>query len=80
MRSALGARATKLKPLPQQPYLFYERRVVTWNVTSPYEYLSVSKPLTYSGTNQADPIFTVAMACESPRSLLAAVQAEPLYL
>ncbi|ORY78098.1 hypothetical protein BCR35DRAFT_267012 [Leucosporidium creatinivorum] len=53
----------KYHPLP---YLFYERRVVTWNVTSPYEYLSVSKPLTYSGTNQADPIFTVAMAWDHP--------------
>ncbi|KAK4047506.1 hypothetical protein OIO90_006148 [Microbotryomycetes sp. JL221] len=55
----------KYHPLP---YLFYERRVVTWNVTSPYEYLSVSKPLTYSGTNQADPIFTVSMAWDHPSS------------
>lgn len=43
--------------------------MVTWNVTSPYEYLSVSKPLTYSGTNQADPIFTVSMSCSSNRFL-----------
>lgn len=50
-------------PGVSQPYLFYERRVVTWNVTAPYEYLSVSKPLTYSGTNQADPIFTVSISC-----------------
>jgi hypothetical protein len=49
-----------------QPYLHYVRHVVTWNVTSPYEYLSVSRPLIYSGTNQADPIFTVSMACTSP--------------
>jgi hypothetical protein len=35
-------------------------------VTAPYEYISVSKPLTYSGTNQADPIFTVSMAWEKP--------------
>ncbi|BGP09240.1 hypothetical protein OF846_003005 [Rhodotorula toruloides] len=53
----------KYHPLP---YLHYVRHVVTWNVTSPYEYLSVSKPLTYSGTNQADPIFTVSMAWQSP--------------
>ncbi|KAL8287651.1 hypothetical protein RQP46_003509 [Phenoliferia psychrophenolica] len=53
----------KYHPLP---YLFYERRAVTWNVTAPYEYLSVSKPLTYSGTNQADPIFTVSMSWDHP--------------
>lgn len=35
-------------------------------MTAPYEYISVSKPLTYSGTNQADPIFTVSMAWEKP--------------
>jgi len=45
-------------------------RLVTWNVTSPYNYLSVSKPLTYLGTNQADPIFTVSMACK--RNLVSA--------
>jgi hypothetical protein len=39
---------------------------VTWNTTAPYEYLSVSKPLTYSGTNQADPIFTTAIAWDHP--------------
>ncbi|GAA6010122.1 hypothetical protein JCM10207_007570 [Rhodosporidiobolus poonsookiae] len=49
-----------------QPYLHYVRHIVTWNVTSPYEYLSVSRPLTYSGTNQADPIFTVSMAWDHP--------------
>ncbi|KDE05704.1 hypothetical protein MVLG_03938 [Microbotryum lychnidis-dioicae p1A1 Lamole] len=49
-----------------EPYLFYERRIVTWNVTAPYNYLSVSKPLTYSGTNQADPIFTVSIAWDHP--------------
>ncbi|GAA5957179.1 hypothetical protein JCM8115_003981 [Rhodotorula mucilaginosa] len=53
----------KYHPLP---YLHYVRHVVTWNVTAPYEYISVSKPLTYSGTNQADPIFTVSMAWEKP--------------
>ncbi|KAM0750742.1 hypothetical protein T439DRAFT_288737 [Meredithblackwellia eburnea MCA 4105] len=53
----------KYHPLP---YLFYERRAVTWNVTAPYDYLSVSKPLTYSGTNQADPIFTVSMSWDHP--------------
>ena len=53
-----------------QPYLFYERRIVTWNTTAPYEYISVSKPLTYSGTNQADPIFTVSMACTRSFGLL----------
>ncbi|GAA5866987.1 hypothetical protein JCM3774_003747 [Rhodotorula dairenensis] len=53
----------KYHPLP---YLHYVRHVVTWNVTAPYEYVSVSKPLTYSGTNQADPIFTVSMAWEKP--------------
>ncbi|GAA6036697.1 hypothetical protein JCM8097_003434 [Rhodosporidiobolus ruineniae] len=53
----------KYHPLP---YLHYVRHVVTWNVTSPYEYLSVSRPLTYSGTNQADPIFTVAVAWDHP--------------
>ncbi|GAA5849159.1 hypothetical protein JCM8547_006465 [Rhodosporidiobolus lusitaniae] len=53
----------KYHPLP---YLHYVRHVVTWNVTSPYEYLSVSRPLTYSGTNQADPIFTVSMAWDHP--------------
>ncbi|KAH8927585.1 hypothetical protein BT69DRAFT_1347193 [Atractiella rhizophila] len=47
-----------------EPYLFYERRAVTWNATaeSEFEYLSVSKPLSYLGTNQGDPIFTVSMA------------------
>ena len=49
-----------------QPYLHYVRHVVTWNVTEPYNYLSVSRPLTYSGTNQADPIFTVSMAWDHP--------------
>lgn len=49
-----------------QPYLHYVRHVVTWNVTEPYEYISVSRPLTYSGTNQADPIFTVSMAWDHP--------------
>ncbi|GAA5827491.1 hypothetical protein JCM11251_003834 [Rhodosporidiobolus azoricus] len=53
----------KYHPLP---YLHYVRHVVTWNVTSPYEYLSVSKPLTYSGTNQADAIFTVGIAWDHP--------------
>lgn len=53
----------KYHPLP---YLFYERRIVTWNTTAPYEYLSVSKPLTYSGTNQADPIFTTSIAWDHP--------------
>lgn len=57
---------TKSLLLSSQPYLFYERRVVTWNVTAPYDYLSVSKPLTYSGTNQADPIFTVSIAWDHP--------------
>ncbi|GAA5905800.1 hypothetical protein JCM8208_000903 [Rhodotorula glutinis] len=53
----------KYHPLP---YLHYVRHVVTWNVTEPYKYLSVSRPLTYSGTNQADPIFTVSMAWDHP--------------
>ncbi|GAA5987341.1 hypothetical protein JCM10908_001916 [Rhodotorula pacifica] len=53
----------KYHPLP---YLHYVRHIVTWNTTAPYEYLSVSKPLTYSGTNQADPIFTVSMAWDKP--------------
>ncbi|GAA6049379.1 hypothetical protein JCM3770_007316 [Rhodotorula araucariae] len=53
----------KYHPLP---YLHYVRHVVTWNVTEPYNYLSVSRPLTYSGTNQADPIFTVSMAWDHP--------------
>ncbi|GAA5999846.1 uncharacterized protein JCM10292_003770 [Rhodotorula paludigena] len=53
----------KYHPLP---YLHYVRHVVTWNVTEPYEYISVSRPLTYSGTNQADPIFTVSMAWDHP--------------
>jgi hypothetical protein len=42
--------------------MFYERRVVTLNVTSPYEYVSVSKPIHYTGTNQRDAIFTVSMS------------------
>ncbi|TNY24350.1 hypothetical protein DMC30DRAFT_346039 [Rhodotorula diobovata] len=53
----------KYHPLP---YLHYVRHVVTWNVTEPYNYLSVSRPITYSGTNQADPIFTVSMAWDHP--------------
>lgn len=53
----------KYHPLP---YLFYERRAITLNITSPYEYISVSKPLTYSGTNQADPIFTTSAAWDHP--------------
>ncbi|GAA5913266.1 hypothetical protein JCM6882_000048 [Rhodosporidiobolus microsporus] len=53
----------KYHPLP---YLHYVRHVVTWNVTSPYEYLSVSRPLTYSGTNQGDAIFSVSMAWDHP--------------
>lgn len=56
------------RPNGSQPYMFYEKRIVTWNVTSPYEYLSVSKPLTYSGTNQADPIFTVSLSCTFSRT------------
>ncbi|GAA5874931.1 hypothetical protein JCM1840_007154 [Sporobolomyces johnsonii] len=59
----MGMIHVKYHPLP---YLHYVRRLVTWNVTSPYEYLSVSKPLTFSGTNQADPIFTVSMAWDHP--------------
>ncbi|GAA98031.1 uncharacterized protein L969DRAFT_617657 [Mixia osmundae IAM 14324] len=51
-----------------EPYLYYERRAVTWNVTSPFEYLSVSPPLTYMGTNQADPIFTVSVVWDHPSS------------
>ncbi|GAA5841662.1 hypothetical protein JCM5353_007182 [Sporobolomyces roseus] len=59
----IGMIHIKYHPLP---YLHYVRRLVTWNVTSPYNYLSVSKPLTYLGTNQADPIFTVSMAWDHP--------------
>lgn len=51
-----------------QPFMFYERRVVTWNVTAPYEYVSVSKPIQYTGTNQMDAIFTVSMAWDHPQT------------
>lgn len=48
-----------------QEYAWYERRVVTYAVDSPYQILSVSKPIIYSGTNQADPIITTTIACKS---------------
>ncbi|POY75273.1 hypothetical protein BMF94_1643 [Rhodotorula taiwanensis] len=53
----------KYHPLP---YLHYVRHIVTWNTTAPYEYLSVPKPLIYSGTDQADPIFTTSMSWDKP--------------
>ncbi len=46
--------------------MFYERRVVTLNVTSPYDYVSVSKPIHFTGTNQRDAIFTVSMSWDHP--------------
>lgn len=51
-----------------QEYAWYERRVVTYSINSPYQILSVSKPIMYSGTNQADPIITTTIACKQHRA------------
>lgn len=45
----------------ERPHLWYDRRIVTWNITSPFEYRSVSKRLVYPGARHDDYVWTGSM-------------------
>jgi len=66
---------------------FFERRIITWNTTFPFNYVSVSKPIFYHGVLETQIVHTSSL-CLLPRSLRSrqdrrpahAAKPVPLYL
>lgn len=50
-----------IQPKYIKPLNWYEPRVVTWNITQPFEWRSISKRLTYHGTKTREYIYTMHM-------------------